>query len=73
MVNFDFASSSSFRDLPKSSFCGCEVGDGTGDMNAICSRPEVLDDVIFGKDVDTFQEYVGLNLWGASFIGFQEN
>ena len=35
---------SNFRYFPKSSFCDGEVGDGSGGVNAICSRPEVADD-----------------------------
>ena len=37
------------------SFCDGEVGEGSGGVNAICSQPEVPDDVIYGDDVDTFQ------------------
>ena len=33
----------------------------SGGMNAICSQPEVVDDVIFSEDVETFREYVGVN------------
>ena len=46
VANVELASSSSFRDLPKWLFCDGKVGDGSGVMNAICSRPEVADDVI---------------------------
>ena len=45
VVNFEGASFSSFRDFLKRSFCDGEVGDGTDGMKAICSRPEVADDV----------------------------
>ena len=42
-LNCEGCSSSSFQDFPNSSFC-----DGSGGVNAICSRPEVVDDVISG-------------------------
>ena len=50
-----------------------EVGDGSGDMNVICSRPEVADDVISGADVDIFRSYACVNLWVDSFISFREH
>ena len=39
-----------------------EVSDGCGGMNAICSRPELADDVISGTDVNTFRHYAYVNL-----------
>ena len=33
-----------------------EVSGGAGGINAICSRPEVADDVISGYDVETFRD-----------------
>ena len=33
----------------------------------ICCQPEVDDDVNFGAHAVTFQEYVYINLWVASF------
>ena len=50
-----------------------EDGDGSGGMNAICSRPEVADDVISGEDVETLRNNSYVNLWVASFSSFQEN
>ena len=38
-------------------FCESVVGCGSGSATAICSRPEVANDVIFGFDVDTFNDY----------------
>ena len=67
MVVFEVASCSSSRDIPKQLFCNGEVCDGSGGVNAICSRPEVTDDVIFGEDAETFQEYVCIHLWVAMF------
>ena len=55
MVNFEVASSSNVRDFSKRSFCDGEVGDGSGGVKAICSRPKVADDVISGEDAETFQ------------------
>ena len=48
MINFEGASASTFRDIPKRSFYDGEVCDGIGAMNAIRSRPEVADDAISG-------------------------
>ena len=53
VVNFEVASSSSFRDFPKRSFCDSDVSDCSSGMNAICGRPEVADD-ISSEDIDTF-------------------
>ena len=60
LVNFEIASSISFRF--KKSFCDSEVGGGVGSVNAICSRPDVDDDVISGQSVDIFRYYLGLSL-----------
>ena len=40
---------------------------------AIGSRSEVADDVVSGEDVETFWEYVSVNLLVASFSSFWEN
>ena len=64
---------SSFRDFTKRSFYDGEVGGDCGDVNAICSRPEVADDVFSGEDVDTFRSYAFVNLWVAIFSSFREN
>ena len=48
---------SSFRDFPKRSLYGGKVCDVSRYVNAICSRPEVVDVVIFIMDVDTFRYY----------------
>ena len=42
---------------------------------AICCRPEVAGDVIYGEDVQTFRYFVCVcvNLWAASFSSFQEH
>ena len=61
VVNFEVASFGTFLDFPKWSFCDGEVSDGSGGINAICSRPEVADDIISGKDVNTFRCYVRVN------------
>ena len=53
----EVASFSSFRGLPKRLFCDGEVGDGSGVVNAICSRPEVADDVIYCEDAEMLQAY----------------
>ena len=46
------------------------IDDGSGGMNAIHSRPEVVDDVISGTDVDTSRCYACVNLLAASFSSF---
>ena len=56
VVNVETANSSSSRDFPKWSLCDSEVGNGSGGVNANCSRPEAADDVISGEDAETFQE-----------------
>ena len=73
MVNFEFASSSSFQDLSKLLFYNVEVGDSSGCVNVICSQLEVADDVISGEDAQIFQECVSTNLCVASFTGLREN
>ena len=70
MVNFEIEKS--FRDIPKRSFCNSEIVDGSGGMNAICSRLKVADGVISGRDVDTFRFDAYVNLWIASFSDFRE-
>ena len=72
-MHFEDAGYSTFTDFPKRSFCHGEVGDGSVGMNAICSQPEVGDDVIYSRDVDTFRCYACVNLWAASFGRFREN
>ena len=62
VVNFEVATSSSFRDFAKRLFCDVEIGDRNSGMNAICSRTEVADDVISMKDVDIFQYQACVNL-----------
>ena len=47
-LNFEVSSSNSFRDFSKRSSCDGKVDGGSGGVNAICIRPEVGDDVIFG-------------------------
>ena len=54
-------------------FCDGEVGDKTSSMNAIRSPPEAADNVISGKDVETFRCYACVNLWVANFSNFREN
>ena len=51
VVNFEVASSSSFRDFPERLFCDAEAYSGSGGLNAICSRLEVADDVISNRDL----------------------
>ena len=56
VVNFEGTGfNSTLRYFPKRSFSDNEVGDGSGRMNAICSRPEVPDDVTSGRYVDIFR------------------
>ena len=62
VINVEGASFSTFLNIPKRSFCDVEVGDGSGGMNATCSRPEVADDVISGIYVDTFFKLEGCYL-----------
>ena len=71
-INFEVASTSSFRDLTKRSFRYGEFGDCSGGMNTICSRPKVADDAISGEDVDTFRHYIFGNMWIAIFSSFQK-
>ena len=59
-------SSSSFRDFP--TFCDDEGGSGS--TNAICSRPEVADDIIYGESVETFPDFIDVSLWFASLNSF---
>ena len=58
VVNFEDANFSTFRDFPKRSFCHTEIGDGSGGMKAICSRPEEDCDVIFSRNAKTVVVYV---------------
>ena len=53
-AKFKVDSSSSFWDFTERSFCDGEVYDGSVSLTAICSRPEVVDDVISNEDVETF-------------------
>ena len=57
MVNFEVASSSSFRDNRDKIFSDAEVGGGACGINAVCSRLEVADDVISGYNVETFGDF----------------
>ena len=73
-VNFEDAiySFGTFREA----YSKDHFSDGSGGMNAICSPPEVADDVMFGKDVDTFRFYAIENLLviiNAIFSSFREN
>ena len=61
-LNFEVASSSSFRNFPKRSLFYVEAGGSSDIVNAICSRPEVVDDVISGEDVEASQDYICVNL-----------
>ena len=40
------------------SFCDSEVGDGSGCINAICSRPEADDDVFSCQNLKAVEAYV---------------
>ena len=71
-VNFEDATVLS-NIFQKCSFCDSEVGDDSGGMNAICSRPEVADKVVSGTDVDTFRYYACVDLRVAIFRSFREN
>ena len=55
MVNFEVASCSIFQDNREKKFPDAEVGGGAGDINAICSRLEVANDIISGYNVETFR------------------
>ena len=68
----EVASCSSFRDFPKLLFCDGEVGDGRGRVNAICSQPEVADDVISCEDAET-SRHICINLCFASLSSWREN
>ena len=52
--------------FPHDCFCNGELCDGS--VNAVCSRPEVADDVISGEDAETVQEYVCIYLCVASVV-----
>ena len=54
-LNLKGASFSTFRDIQNRTFCDGEIGNGSGSINAICSRPEVADYLIPCKGVDTFR------------------
>ena len=43
-------------------FRDTEIGGGAGGINAICSRPEVVDDVISCYNVETFRDFQAANL-----------
>ena len=73
VVHFEGSIFSTFRDIPKRSFCDGEIGDGNGGMNAICNQPEEADNVISGEAVDTFRYYASVNLRVAIFSSFREN
>ena len=65
----EIASSISLRENKTLSFCDGELGD-IGGVNAIFSRLEVVDDVISGWGVETFQDYLCVNLRVAASIAF---
>ena len=71
-VEFECTCFSTFRDLPKRSSCHGEVGDGSGGMNGIYSRPEVADDASAGTNDDIFRCYSLVNLWFAGCSSFRE-
>ena len=52
VANIEDARFSTLRYVPKREFCHGDVGDGSGGMNAICSRREVAVDVTSGIDVE---------------------
>ena len=56
--------------IEKKIFPDAEVGGG---IYAICSRPEVADDVISGYNLETFLNYHATNLRVTSFSSFPEN
>ena len=66
MVNFQIARYS-FQILHKDHICDVEVGDSSGGMNAIYSRPEVADGIISIDDVDTFGRYACVKLWKSTW------
>ena len=41
-------------------------------MNAICARPTVAADVISGRDIETFRDYVCVNLWVVALVAFDK-
>ena len=60
--NFEVASCSNFRGNREKKFPDAEAGGGADYINAICSRPEVVDDVISACNVETFLGYQAANL-----------
>ena len=72
-LNLEVASSSSFRDFSKRSFCDSEVDVGSGGMSAICNRPKVVYDIISDRYVETYRRYVYVNIRDVSFKSFREN
>ena len=64
-INFGVTSPSSFQDNREHTFPDAEVGGGAGDINAICSKQELSDDVISGYSVETFRDYRA-----AKFVSF---
>ena len=71
--DFEGAGFSTVWGFSKRSFCDGEVGKGSSGMNAICGRPEVVEDVISGEDADSFQCYACVRLGIAFFSSFREN
>ena len=62
-LNFEVASSNSFRNFSKRSFCDGEVSVGTGCVNATCRWPVVLDHIIFNGDIQIFRDNVLVLYW----------
>ena len=61
LANFEVAICSIFRDN-REIFPDAAVSGDAGDINAICSRAEVADDVISGYNVENFIHYYAANL-----------
>ena len=61
MVNSEVATCSNFRDN-REKIPDAKVGGGAGGINAIRSRPEVADNVIFGYNVHIYLNNQAANL-----------
>ena len=64
MVNFEVAIAMAFSEIieRKKIFPDAEVGGCAGGINAICSGPEVANDVFSGYTIEPFRDYHSANL-----------
>ena len=56
MLNFEVPICGIRDNREKKIFPDAEVGGGVGGINAICIRPEVADEVIYGSNVEIFRD-----------------